>query len=105
MLIALLPLPIQTGTLIAQRLSARSRTQVLAFNVVACVAVAVVVVNGSNRRVPRVLLRHVYALLYAPAGAIREIPCLLKRCRSRRGASLRGMEVEASTAQSMSTQS
>lgn len=70
---ALLPLPTQTGTLFTKWLPTGSRAVVLTFDVVACIAVAVVVMNRLLHRVPRVLLRHVHALLYAPSGAIRVV--------------------------------
>lgn len=61
---SLFALPIQVGTLLANWLAASALAQILALNVVACVAVGVVVINRLLHRVPRVFRRHFHALLY-----------------------------------------
>lgn len=50
---------LQACALLAERLATCTRSNVLTFDVVAGIAVAVVVVNGLLDRVPRIFLCHV----------------------------------------------
>jgi hypothetical protein len=56
--VRLLALPIEIRAFLAKRLPASALTQILPLNVVARIAVLVVVMNGLFDGVPRRLLRH-----------------------------------------------
>ena len=78
----LLALPIEIRAFLAKRLPASALTQILPLNVVARIAVRVVVMNGLFDGVPRRLLRHCWFPFLRSKLAAMENPTAYTQARS-----------------------